>query len=104
MRSLKFFPYLFLVFLFLVTCKNESNDSSESNKTEAKEEKLGIVDIQFTGEETAMPHFKRGLLLLHNFEYEDALTAFEEATALDSTQVLTHWGEAMCHYKALWKL
>ena len=42
--------------------------------------------------------------LLHNFEYDDALTAFEEATAQDSTEVLTHWGEAMCHYKALWRL
>lgn len=65
---------------------------------------LGKLEHSFMLSPTTQAKFDEGLLLLHNFEYEDALTAFEEATALDSTQVLTHWGEAMCHYKALWRL
>ncbi|MDW3647619.1 MAG: hypothetical protein R8P61_11175 [Bacteroidia bacterium] len=65
---------------------------------------LGKLGHSFTLKPGVQEKFDEGLLLLHSFEYEDALTAFEEATALDSTEILTHWGEAMCHYKALWKL
>ena len=65
---------------------------------------LGTLQHGFTLNEATRAKFEEGLLLLHNFEYDDALTAFEAATALDSTEVLTHWGEAMCHYKALWRL
>lgn len=65
---------------------------------------LGKLEHGFTLNPATQEKFEEGLLLLHNFEYDDALTAFEAATALDSTEVLTHWGEAMCHYKALWRL
>jgi len=79
--------------------KEQSKDSSESSDVV-----LGKLEHGFTLNPVTQEKFDEGLLLLHNFEYEDALTAFEEATALDSTEVLTHWGEAMSHYKALWKL
>ena len=65
---------------------------------------LGELQHGFTLNEATKEKFEEGLLLLHNFEYEDALTAFEAATALDDTEVMTHWGEAMCQYKALWRL
>lgn len=65
---------------------------------------LGELQHGFTLNPPTQEKFDEGLLLLHNFEYDDALVAFEEATAGDSTEILTHWGEAMCHYKALWKL
>lgn len=95
MRSI---PFLFLTGLFLVNCSNQQTvDESDSVV-------LGQLEHGFTVNPTVQDKFDEGLLLLHNFEYDDALTAFEEATALDSTEVLTHWGEAMCHYKALWKL
>lgn len=64
---------------------------------------LGELQHGFELNAATQEKFEEGLLLMHNFEYDDALTAFEEATALDSTEVLTHWGEAMCHYKALWR-
>ncbi len=95
MRSI---PFLFLACLFLVSCSNQHTvDESDSVV-------LGQLEHGFTVNPTVQEKFDEGLLLLHNFEYDDALTAFEEATALDNTEVLTHWGEAMCHYKALWKL
>jgi tetratricopeptide (TPR) repeat protein len=65
---------------------------------------LGVLQHDFNLNEATVASFEEGLLLLHNFEYDDALMAFEAATAADSTEVMTHWGEAMCHYKALWRL
>ncbi len=93
-------PSLVLV-IFLIGCspKEQSNDSIASSDVV-----LGKLEHGFTLSPATQEKFDEGLLLLHNFEYDDALTAFEEATALDNTEVLTHWGEAMCHYKALWRL
>lgn len=65
---------------------------------------LGELQHGFELNPLTQEKFDEGLLLLHNFEYDDALVAFEEATATDSSEILTHWGEAMSHYKALWKL
>ena len=94
--------YLSLIaVLFTISCSKEK-PSTESTTT--SETTLGQLQNAFTLSSRVQAKFDEGLLLLHNFEYDDALTAFEEATALDSTQVLTHWGEAMCHYKALWRL
>ena len=88
-------------FLFILGCasKEQSNTSVKSN-----ENHLGKLEHGLTLNPQVQEKFDEGLLLLHNFEYDDALTAFKEATSIDSTEVLTHWGEAMCHYKALWRL
>ena len=93
--------FLILTIFSLTSCSNKesSNESQGSSDVE-----LGTLNHGFTIQKGVEDKFNEGLLLLHNFEYEDALSAFEEATALDSTEVLTHWGEAMCHYKALWRL
>ncbi|MEL6865289.1 MAG: hypothetical protein AAFP19_12760 [Bacteroidota bacterium] len=89
------------IVLLLIACspKEQSKESSASSDVV-----LGKLEHGFTLNPATQEKFDEGLLLLHSFEYEDALTAFEEATSLDSTEVLTHWGEAMCHYKALWRL
>ncbi|MEM1220284.1 MAG: hypothetical protein AAGH79_15290 [Bacteroidota bacterium] len=93
--------YLFLsIPLFLVGCANQE----QTTETTEADLVLGKLEHGFTLNPATQEKFDEGLLLLHNFEYDDALTAFEAATALDSTEVLTHWGEAMCHYKALWRL
>ncbi len=94
---------LYLIFclpLFLVGCANQE----QTTETPEADLVLGKLEHGFTLNPATQEKFDEGLLLLHNFEYDDALTAFEEATASDSTEVLTHWGEAMCHYKALWRL
>ena len=94
---------LYLIFclpLFLVGCANQE----QTTETPEADLVLGKLEHGFTLNPATQDKFNEGLLLLHNFEYDDALTAFEAATALDSTEVLTHWGEAMCHYKALWRL
>lgn len=96
----KSFLFLFLS-VFLFSC---SSDQKANEANEATEITLGKLEHGFDLSPVTKEKFEEGLLLLHNFEYEDALTVFKEATALDSNEVMTHWGEAMCHYKALWKL
>lgn len=98
---MKSLTYLTLCsFLFVLSCTPKDN-KSQSKSADAS---LGKLEHGFQLNPNVQAKFDEGLLLLHNFEYEDALAAFEEASALDSTEVLTVWGEAMCHYKALWRL
>ncbi|NRB51380.1 MAG: hypothetical protein HRU41_27160 [Saprospiraceae bacterium] len=99
---MKFTGYLTLLLaLIMIGCAPKEQTAAP---TESEEAVLGELQHGFTLNEATQEKFEEGLLLLHNFEYDDALTAFEAATALDSTEVLTHWGEAMSHYKALWRL
>ena len=93
--------FLIIVTLVLFNCTPQpASDLIEQDENSI----LGVLQHGFTLNEATQEKFEEGLLLLHNFEYDDALNAFEEATAADSMEVLTHWGEAMCHYKALWRL
>ena len=103
---MKYLPLLIFVSTIIISsCTPKETGSNISPDTlHTTESILGELQHNFTLNPGTQEKFEEGLLLLHNFEYDDALTAFEEATAYDSTEVLTHWGEAMCHYKALWKL
>ncbi|MEL6987996.1 MAG: hypothetical protein AAGK97_09205 [Bacteroidota bacterium] len=95
---MKAIPFLSILF-FLFACSPK-----EKVVTTAEESTLGELQSNFNVSKVSQEKFNEGLLLLHNFEYDDALVAFEEATALDEKEVMNHWGEAMCHYKALWRL
>ena len=66
-------------------------------------DQLGLINFKFSGNEEAQPLFKKGLLLLHNFEYDDAREAFLEAQKADSTMVMAVWGEAMTYNHPLWR-
>jgi hypothetical protein len=46
--------------------------------------------------------FARGLALLHNFEYESAAQAFQEAQKIDPSFAMAYWGEAMTHTHPIW--
>lgn len=46
---------------------------------------------------------RRGIIALHNFEYDDADEAFRKARAADPSSILAYWGEAMTHHQALWR-
>jgi tetratricopeptide (TPR) repeat protein len=90
-------PFLyFLLILGIYSC----NQNPEGKENE--ESHLGSIEFHATGSESAMPHFEKGMLLLHSFEYEDAATAFQKAQAEDSTMVMAYWGEAMTHNHPLW--
>ncbi|HYC61795.1 MAG TPA: tetratricopeptide repeat protein [Thermoanaerobaculia bacterium] len=46
--------------------------------------------------------YARGLALLHNFEYEDAEKAFQEAQQLEPNFAMAYWGEAMAQTHPIW--
>lgn len=71
-------------------------------KEESKTDYLGVVNLNVTGNEDAIPQFEKGLLLLHSFEYQDARDAFLKAQASDPNMAMAYWGEAMTYNHSLW--
>jgi hypothetical protein len=66
------------------------------------ESKLGVVDFQVYGNALAQPHFEKGLLLLHSFEYEDSREEFLKAQVADPNMAMAYWGEAMTYNHSIW--
>jgi tetratricopeptide (TPR) repeat protein len=62
----------------------------------------GSTDFQASGSRAAHGILVRGLLQLHNFEYEDARESFLAAQREDPTMVMAYWGEALTHEHPLW--
>jgi tetratricopeptide (TPR) repeat protein len=58
--------------------------------------------LNATASEEARPHFDKGLLLLHNFEYPDAAEEFILAQKADPDFALAYWGEAMTYDHPVW--
>jgi tetratricopeptide (TPR) repeat protein len=63
---------------------------------------VGEVAFANTGAEAAQPAFRRGLALLHNFEYASAAESFREAQKIDPGFVMAYWGEAMTETHPIW--
>ncbi len=66
------------------------------------QETLGTVTFPASGAPAAQPHFIRGVLLLHSFEYGAAAAAFRTAQQLDPGFVMAYWGEAMSYTHPIW--
>lgn len=65
-------------------------------------QQYGSTDFPASGDPKAHPVFIKGLLMLHNFEYEDAREAFQEVQRMDPDFVMAYWGEALTHEHPLW--
>lgn len=76
--------------------------SCSPQKTEEKY-KLGELTFEVTGSEKAKAAFKKGHLLLHSFEYQDATEAFQEAQKIDPEFAMAYWGEAMTYNHSIWQ-
>jgi tetratricopeptide (TPR) repeat protein len=63
---------------------------------------FGELSFPNSGNEAAQVPFLRGVKLLHNFQYEDAIEAFQQAQKVDPDFALAYWGEAMAHNYTLW--
>ncbi|PYR74658.1 MAG: hypothetical protein DMF86_17885 [Acidobacteria bacterium] len=63
---------------------------------------LGRIAFPTSGSPSAQPPFIHGVLLLHSFEYDDAIQAFREAERIDPSFAMAYWGEAMCDNQPLW--
>ena len=76
--------------------------SCTSNSKNTKDN-LGEIDFTVSGKEEAKPVFKKGMLLLHSFEYADAAEEFRKAINIDKDFVMAYWGEAMTQNHPLWQ-
>ena len=65
-------------------------------------QQYGATEFHASGDPAAHELFIRGLVMLHNFEYEDAREAFRQARAQDPDFVMAYWGEALTHEHPLW--
>jgi len=68
----------------------------------AQQSDLGRIAFPTSGSAAAQPAFIHGVLLLHSFEYDDAIAAFREAERIDPSFAMAYWGEAMCYSQPLW--
>ena len=64
---------------------------------------MGEVNFTVTGNAEAQPLFKKGLLYLHSFEYDDAAEEFQKAKKKDPDFAMAYWGEAMTYNHPLWR-
>ena len=101
MRNIKYLLFLLCCLTTFLACFQSEQQAVEAPNSISS--KLGDIDFQVTGSVTAKPHFEKGLLLLHSFEYEDARAAFLEAQGADSTFAMAYWGEAMTYNHSLWQ-
>jgi tetratricopeptide (TPR) repeat protein len=67
------------------------------------DERLGRITFPNSGNAAAQPHFLRGVLLMHSFEFDDAAEAFREAKKADPAFAMAYWGEALTHTHPLWR-
>ncbi len=79
-----------VIFLFLLASYCNASDE------------LGIIDFKTSGSKEAQVEFLRGVLLLHSFEYSDAVLAFQKAQQLQPDFAMAYWGEAMTHNHPIW--
>ncbi|MFK7983014.1 MAG: tetratricopeptide repeat protein [Saprospiraceae bacterium] len=101
MQNIKYLLVFLCCLTFLSACFQSKEQTSETSISAPS--KLGEIDFQVTGNATAKPHFEKGLLLLHSFEYDDARAAFLAAQQEDSTFAMAYWGEAMTYNHSLWQ-
>jgi tetratricopeptide (TPR) repeat protein len=73
-----------------------------SSSSSAQGARLGTVDFPTSGSAEAKPHFIRGVLFLHSFEYDSAAREFRRAESADPGFAMAYWGEAMTHTHPVW--
>jgi tetratricopeptide (TPR) repeat protein len=75
--------------------------SCDRSKTSAY--KLGKINFEISGTTEAQEAFRKGFLLLHSFEYEDAAEEFRKAKTVDPDCAMAYWGEAMTYNHSIWQ-
>jgi tetratricopeptide (TPR) repeat protein len=83
-----------------IAAQHEGHSSSPLDSTAAR---FGSVSFANSGAAAAQPAFLRGLALLHNFQYDDAASAFRDAQQRDPGFAMAYWGEAMTHNHGIWR-
>ena len=88
--------------LSTVNCRLLTAALSLSLLVPSAQSSLGTIYFPNSGAAAAQPAFIRGVLLLHSFEYDDAIEAFRQAQRADPGFALAYWGEALAYTQPLW--
>ena len=91
-----------ILFAALLSATSPAMAQHEHSADAPPAQRVGTVNLKNQGNEAAQAPFRRGLALLHNFEYGAAAEAFRAAQAADPGFVLAYWGEAMTYNHPLW--
>jgi hypothetical protein len=66
-------------------------------------QQYGTTDFPASGDPAQRGRFIQGLVMLHNFEYDDAREVFQAVRSEDPDFVMAYWGEALTHDHPLWR-
>ena len=61
------------------------------------------VEFPTSASAQAQAHFVRGVQAMHLFMYPDAVKAFRAAQQAEPGFALAYWGEALTHYRPIWR-
>jgi tetratricopeptide (TPR) repeat protein len=65
-------------------------------------QQFGSISFPTSGAPAAQEAFLTGVKALHNFQFDEAAVAFQQAQKQDPNFALAYWGEAMSHNHPLW--
>ncbi len=68
----------------------------------AAAQQFGAITFPTSGAAAAQTAFLTGVKALHNFQFDEAALAFQEAEKADPSFAMAYWGEAMSHNHPLW--
>lgn len=96
---------LILSSVALAIASAASAHDGHSNDADATLAQVGteFMVMETSANEAAEASFKRGLALLHNFEYRFSAEEFRHAQEADPDFVMAYWGEAMTYNHPLWE-
>jgi len=77
--------------------------SAVASRSAAPEQALGRISFPTSGAAAAQTAFVRGVLFLHNFEYDEAIEQFRQAQKIDPGFAMAYWGEALSYNQPLWR-
>ncbi|HEY8833431.1 MAG TPA: hypothetical protein VIM21_13090 [Gemmatimonadaceae bacterium] len=86
----------------LARAQHAATHDNHANNEMPATPRLGEIDFPTSASVPSHAAFVRGVLLLHNFHYPAAADAFRQAQKLDSTDVMSFWGEAMTYTHPVW--
>jgi tetratricopeptide (TPR) repeat protein len=65
-------------------------------------QQFGTITFPTSGAPAAQEAFLTGVKALHNFQFDEAAAAFQQAQQADPAFAMAYWGEAMSHNHPLW--
>jgi hypothetical protein len=90
------------VLVVLLSARAPAQQSGHDTHAHEHGERLGAVRFPTSCAPAARPHFERGVALLHSFQYDESLKAFDAAAQADPRCAMAQWGVAMTLYHPIW--